>query len=382
MELTIQQADLAFAVGKAFGSVSSKSPMPLLSCLLLEADKNGLRITGTDLEVTTAVTVPCKVKTSGRVAVSARHFHDVVRKIPKGPLTLAMAGEQLEVKYGDGKGWSKFPTQDAAEFPRVPELKAETTISVAGDVLSRLIARTIYAASTDATRPQLGGVLVHGTDRRLVLVSTDGHRLSRATRKGADGGLGRDGVIVPSRALGAVSRTAEEATGAVQIEIAGSRQQAGFTASVGEYRVQILVRLLQGPYPNYEQVIPKSNPREVLVRREDLLEAVDIVASHADNVTRQVRFSLRNGKLGVASATELGAGEHLIDAEYKGEDMDIGYNATYLIDLLKCIPTEKVTLRLGTALGAGVIEPVGQLSEADEDLLCVIMPLRLPEPVS
>ena len=382
MELTIQQGDLVFAVGKAYGSVSSKSPMPLLSCLLLEADKNGLHVTGTDLEVTTAVLVPCKVKSGGRVAVSARHFHEVVRKIPKGALTLAMAGEQLEVRYGDGKGWSKFPTQDAAEFPRVPELKAETTISVAGDVLSRLVARTVYATSTDATRPRRGGVLVHGNDKRLVLVSTDGHRLSRASRKGAEGGLGRDGVIVPSRALGAVSRTAEEATGPVQIEIAGTRQQAGFTANVGDYRVQILVRLLQGPYPNYEQVIPKSNPREVVVRREDLLEAVDIVASHADNVTRQVRFSLRNGKLGVASATELGAGEHLIDAEYKGEDMDIGYNAAYLLDLLKCIPTERVTLRLGTALGAGVIEPVGPMSEADEDLLCLIMPLRLPEPVS
>ncbi|NOT35386.1 MAG: DNA polymerase III subunit beta [Candidatus Eisenbacteria bacterium] len=382
MELTIQQADLAYAVGKAFGSVSAKSPMPLLSCLLIEADKGGLRVTGTDLEVTTAVTVPCKLKSAGRVAVSARHFHEVVRKIPKGSLTLAMAGEQLEISYGEGKGWSKFPTQDAAEFPRVPELKPETTVSVEGSVIARLIGRTAYAVSNDATRPQLGGVLVHGTDKRLALVSTDGHRLSLASRKGSDGGLGRDGVIVPSRALSAVSRAAEDATGPVQIEIAGSRQQAAFSAQVGDYKVQILVRLLQGPYPNYEQVIPKNNPRTVTVRRDELLEAVDIVASHADNVTRQVRFSLRNGKLGVTSATELGAGEHSIAADYAGEDLDIGYNANYLLDLLKCIPSERVSLRLGSALAAGIIEPVGALSEADEDLLCLIMPLRLPDAAS
>lgn len=381
MELTIQQGDLAFAVGKAFASVSAKSPMPLLSCLLIEAEKGGLRVTGTDLELTTAVTVPCVTKSVGRAAVSARHFHEVVRKIPRGTLTIAMAGEQLEVRYGDGKGWSRFPVQDASEFPRVPDLKAETRITIEGDALSRLVARTSYAASTDASRPQLGGVLMHGSDQQVVLVSTDGHRLARAGRKGAYT-LGKDGIIVPSRGLSAISRTAEEATSPVTLEIAGARNQASFTTQVGEYKVQILVRLLQGPYPNYEQVIPKTNPRAVTLRREDLLEAVDIVASHADNVTRQVRFSLRGDKLGVASATELGAGEHEVATDYQGEDLDIGYNATYLIEMLKSIPTERVTLRLGSALGAGIVEPVGALTQTDEDLLCLIMPLRLPDAAS
>jgi len=379
MELTIQQGDLAFAVGKAMASVSAKSPMPLLSCLLLEADKSGLRVTGTDLELTTAVSVPCAVKTGGKAAVSARHFHEVVRKMPRGEVRLAMAGDQVEVRYGDGKGWARFPTQDASDFPRVPDLKPETKFSMDGETLARLVARTGYAASSDASRPQLSGVLVHGNDRQVILVATDGHRLARASRKGAFAGLNKDGVIVPSRALAAVSRTAEEATSPVEIEIAGSRNQAGFSAQVGDYRVQVLVRLLQGPYPNYEQVIPKGNPREVTVGRQDLLEAVDIVASHADNVTRQVRFSLDNGKLGVSSATELGAGSHEIGAEYRGEGIEIGYNATYLIDMLKSIESEKVVMRLGTALGAGLVEPANGLPETDEDLLCLIMPLRLPD---
>jgi DNA polymerase-3 subunit beta len=379
MELTIQQSDLAFAVGKAFASVSSKSPMPLLSCLLLEADQGGLRVTGTDLEVTTAVIVPGAVKSGGRVAVSARHLNEVVRKIPKGELQLGVAGEQFEIRYGGGKGWSRFPVQDATDFPRVPELKADGRIAVEGDVLARLVARTVYAASTDATRPQLSGVLVQGTEKQLTFVSTDGHRLARATRQGSYGALGKDGVIVPSRALAAISRTAEEATGPVEIELAPARNQAGFVAQVGAFRVQILVRLLQGPYPNYEQVIPKSNPKQLTVAREELLEAVDIVASHADNITRQVRFSLRNGGLGVSSATELGAGEHEVGAEYAGEPMEIGYNAGYLIDLLRSIPSERVVMRLGTALSAGLVQPAGEMPEAEEELLCLIMPLRLPD---
>src|SRR5262245_19837551 len=137
MELSIQQSDLGYAVGKAFASVTSKSPMPLLSCLLIEAEKGGLRITGSDLDVTTAVTVPCAVKTVGRAAVSARHFNEVVRKIPRGSLQMAITGEQCEIRYGDGKGWSRFPIQDAADFPRIPELKAENQATLEGDTLSR-----------------------------------------------------------------------------------------------------------------------------------------------------------------------------------------------------------------------------------------------------
>ncbi|MBI1798771.1 MAG: DNA polymerase III subunit beta [Candidatus Eisenbacteria bacterium] len=379
MELTIEQGDLAFAVGRALGSVSTKSPLPLLCCVLLEADKSGLRVTGTDLDVTTSVLVPCTVSTPGRAAVSARHFNEVVRKMPRGTLTLSIVNRQCEVKYGAGVGWSRFPVQDAAEFPRIPELRAETKLSLPGDALARLIGRTAYAASNEETRPQLNGVLIQGNDKQVVFVSTDGHRLGKAVRKGAFGGLSKEGVIVPSRALQAVSRTAEEATSPVDIEIAAGKNQAGFSAQVGEYRVQILTRLLEGPYPNYEQVIPRGNPHTLSARRLDLLDAVDIVASHADNITRQVRFSVRKNQVGVSSATELGAGEHAVEAKYSGDDIEIGYNATYLLDILKCIPTEEVAFHLNTALAAGVVEPAGALPQADEELLCLIMPLRLPE---
>jgi len=222
-------------------------------------------------------------------------------------------------------------------------------------------------------------VLLQGAEGRVAFVATDGHRLAKSTRKGAFEGLHQDGVIVPSRAFAAVSRAAQDATSTVDIQIAAGRHHAAFGMAVGEYRVQIVTRLLEGPYPNYDQVIPRNNPRELVVPRAELIEAVDIVASHADNVTRQVRFSVRPAELGVSSATELGAGEHHIAVRYTGEPIEIGYNAGYLLDILRSIPTEEVLFRLNTALSAGVIEPSGALPQADEDLLCLIMPLRLAD---
>jgi DNA polymerase-3 subunit beta len=379
MELTIQQGDLAYGAGKALATVAAKSPMPLLSCLLLDADKNGLRLVGTDLEVTTVVRVPCAVGAAGRVAVAARHFHEVVRKLPRGPLTLALKGERCEVRYGEGKGWAEFPTQAADEFPKLPELKGDGAVSLAGDALARLLERTSYAASSEETRPVLNGVLLQGAEKVLSLVATDGHRLARATLKGGFGGFSREGIIVPRRALSAVARTAEEATGAVELSVAAGRNQAGFAAQVGEYRVEIISRLLDGPYPNYEQVIPKDNPHELDVARAELMDAVDRASSHADNVTRQVRLALRHDKVQVSSSTEVGAGSEDVAARYQGEDMDVGYNATYLMDILRTMDTERVCFRLRTPLSAGVVEPVGDLPQKGEDLLCLIMPLRLPD---
>lgn len=380
MDLTIQQGDLAFAVARALGSVPQKSAQPLLNCLLLQADKSSLRVTGSDLDLTTSVTVPCLGQAPGRVAVNAKHFHEVVRKMPRGAVTLRLEKNQLEAGYGEGKGWSRFPVQKSDEYPTPPELKGDLKVTLPGETLARLVERSAYAVSEETTRASLNGVFLHGSSQQVAFVATDGHRLARATCKGAFGDLTREGVIIPARALSTMSRAAAEATSPVEIRIADGKGHAGFVAQVGEFRVAVTARLLEGPYPNYEQVIPKDNPRSLTVSRAELMEAVDIVASHADSNTQQVRFSLKGNHLAVSSATaDFGAGEQKVDAEYAGEDMDIGYNARYLLQTLRNIPTEKVVFRLKTALSAGIVEPAGALAQADEELLCLVMPLRLPD---
>lgn len=380
MDLTIQQGDLAFAVARALGSVPQKSAQPLLNCFLLEAEQGQLRITATDLDLTTSVSVPCASQVPARVAVNAKHFNEVVRKMPRGILKLAMVKNQLEVSYGDKKGVSRFPVQKADEYPVPPALKGDLKVTLPGETFARLVDRTSYAVSDEVTRQSLSGVYIHGTAKSIVFVATDGHRLARATCNGAFGDLSRDGVIVPARALALMSRVAADATSPVEVRIADGRAHTGFVAQVGEYRVQVTARLLEGPYPNYEQVIPKDNPRQLSVSRADLIEAVDIVASHADSNTQQVRFSIQKDRLSVSSATnDYGSGEQHVEAEYTGDDMEIGYNARYLLQTLKNIPTEKVVFRLKTQLSAGIVEPVGALAQPEEELLCLVMPLRLPD---
>jgi DNA polymerase-3 subunit beta len=236
MDLSIQQGDLAFALARALGSVPQKSAQPLLNCLLLEADRTSLRVTGSDLDLTTSASVPCLGKTPGRAAVNAKHFHEVVRKMPRGAVSLRIEKNQLEVGYGDGKGWSRFPVQKSDEYPVPPELKGGVKVSLPGETMVRLVERTSYAVSEETTRASLNGVFLHGTSQQIALVATDGHRLARATCKGGFGELTREGVIVPVRAIATMSRAAAEATSPVELRIAEGRSHAGFTAQVGEFR--------------------------------------------------------------------------------------------------------------------------------------------------
>jgi DNA polymerase-3 subunit beta len=380
MEFSISQSDLSYALQTALASVPSKSTLPILQALLLELDEGQLRITGTDLEVTTSITVPCTAKSGGRAAVQARHFADAVRKLPKGEVRVAEEDGRVTVFYGNGKGKSQVPKLDDQDFPSQPEVRPEGSISLDGAVLSRLVGRTAYAVSSDETRPVLNGVLVEATGEEITLVATDGHRLARSRRKGSFGALSEDSFVIPGKTIQTVGRLASDATSEVEIGLSPARNQAAFRTKVGQYDIVVYSRLLEGPYPNVDQVIPKSQPRSLVVLRSDIRDAIDRVSTHSDNITHQVRFELDKKQVVLrVNTADVGAGEETIDGEYDGEPMVVGYNANYLLDILKSLDSEKVVFRLDKPTSAGVVEPEGGLPDKEEDLLCLIMPLRLPD---
>jgi len=384
MEFTIQQSDLAYALTTALASVPSKSTLAILSTVLLEAEKDELRITGTDLDVTTTITVPCTVKTSGRAAVQARHFAETVRKLPKDQVKVAEDAQgRISIEYGKGKGKTAVPRQNDLEFPVLPTIKADAKATIDGPVLARLIQRSAYAVSSDETRPMLNGVYVQAEGQQVSFVATDGHRLARAVKKGEFGGLGKQSVIVPSKTIGALGRLASEATSPVEIAVSTQRNHIAFKLRIGQNDVMVYSRLLEGPFPNYEQVIPKNNPKQLVVSRQQLREALDRVATHSDNITHQVRFGVAPSEVRLSVNTaDVGSGEETVEARYDGDELEVGYNANYLLDILKTIETENVLFRLNTSISAGIVEPEGALSDGSEEVLCLIMPLRLPEPAA
>ncbi len=384
MEFTIQQSDLSYALTTALASVPSKSTLAILSAVLLEAEKDELRITGTDLDVTTSITVPCSVKTPGRAAVQARHFADTIRKLPKDQVKVSEDAQgRISVEYGKGKGRTAVPRQNDQEFPVLPTVKADSKATIEGPALARLIARSAYAVSGDETRPMLNGVYVQAEGQQVSFVATDGHRLARATRTGDFGGLGKQAVIVPSKTIGALGRLASEATSPVEIAVSTQRNHIAFRLRIGQNDVTVYSRLLEGPFPNYEQVIPKNNPKQLVVSRLSLREALDRVATHSDNITHQVRFAVAPGEVRLSVNTaDVGSGEETVEARYDGDELEVGYNANYLLDILRTIETENVLFRLNTSISAGIVEPEGALSDGSEEVLCLIMPLRLPEPAA
>jgi DNA polymerase-3 subunit beta len=384
MEFTIQQTDLSYALSTALASVPSKSTLAILSAVLIEAEKDELRITGTDLDVTTTITVPCSVKTPGRAAVQARHFADTVRKLPKDQVKVSEDAQgRISVEYGKGKGRTAVPRQNDKEFPVLPTVKADAKATIEGPALARLIARSAYAVSGDETRPMLNGVYVQVEGKQVAFVATDGHRLARATRKGDFDGLGKQAVIVPSKTIGALGRLASEATSPVEIAVSTQRNHIAFKLRIGQNDVTVYSRLLEGPFPNYEQVIPKNNPKQLIVSRLALREALDRVATHSDNITHQVRFAVAPSEIRLSVNTaDVGSGEETVEAKYDGDEIEVGYNANYLLDILRTIETENVLFRLNTSISAGIVEPEGALSDGSEEVLCLIMPLRLPEPAA
>jgi len=384
MEFTIQQSDLSYALSTALASVPSKSTLPILSAVLLEAEKDQLRITGTDLDITTTITVPCSVKSPGRAAVQARHFADAVRKLPRDQVKVSEDAQgRISIEYGKGKGRSAVPRQNDKEFPALPTVKADAKATIEGPALARLIARSAYAVSSDETRPMLNGVFVQAEAKQVSFVATDGHRLARATRNGDFGGLGKQAVIIPTKTIGALGRMASEATSPVEIAISTQRNHVAFRLRVGQNDITVYSRLLEGPFPNYEQVIPKNNPKSLVVSRLKLREALDRVATHADNITHQVRFGVSPDEVRLSVNTaDVGAGEETVEAKYDGDELEVGYNSNYLLDILRTIETENVVFRLNTSISAGIVEPEGALEGGTEEVLCLIMPLRLPEPAA
>ena len=372
VKIKIDQKHLVKHVQGISAVVPTKTSLPILSTFLMESKGDGkVTLTANDLDVSLSTTVECETEGGGSVAVPGKKFFEIVRSLPEDTVEINIDGEKIGVKCR--KSRFRVMGKPAEEFPKLPEQKPVATFTLKTDTVEEMVAKTSYAVSNDLTRPSLCGVLWEVNAGNLSMVATDGHRLARVQLEKAIPEVSANEFIVSPKALNILrSLTADKD------ELTISLAENHITFDLGES--VIYSRLLEGPFPDYNQVIPKKNEKRLVINREELTDACRRVAILSSVVTNQVKIALGKDKVTISVNTpDVGEATEEVACSYAETEMEIGYNASYLLDILRSMPTEEVVFRLNTALAAGVVEPVGALPDQEEEMLCLIMPLRLPD---
>jgi len=367
VKITVPLAELSRKMNAISTVVPNRTTMPILSMALVSADETGISFSATDLDISVTSRVNGTIDENGRLAVPAKKIAEIVKSLQGGDVKMEAEGEKLTIKCGK----SKFVVngRSADDFPKLPKQDGRTEFTIASGVLGKLIQKTIYAVSTDLTRPALCGVKWEVDKSGLVMVSTDGHRLAKVEMKSSLGDIQRADVIVPPKAL-STFRAYSEKEEAIKISIGDN------SISFDMDEVMIYSRLLEGPFPNYQKVIPSKNTKELLVSRESLAAATKRVSILSDALTHQVIFSLKKNLLTLHVTTQdLGEAREEIDATWSDDEMEIAYNAAYVQDVLRTIETDEIAFNLDRPDNAAVVMPVQQGGDIKQ--LCIVMPLRI-----
>jgi DNA polymerase-3 subunit beta len=376
MELKIGVAELAKALGRSQGIVEKKSTMPILSHVLLEAKKGQLVVSATDLDlaVSSEHDKNVEILKEGALAVSARHLYEIVRALPEQQVTLKRAhNNYLEVRSGPSE--FRIVGLPAEDFPALPRFEKVAFTDVKPEELLELIERTFFAVSTDETRYNLNGVFFEPSPEALRLVATDGHRLSLAERPmGGTFGLKR-GVILPKKGLQELRKLLGEAA---ESGTETPETKLGFVENSAIFRqpgVILSMRLIEGLFPDYRQVIPKAGEKVVRVGRNRLLETLRRISLLSTDKAHAVKLELGKGSVKVLSQNpDLGEAKEEVPVEYAGEPLKIGFNARYLMDVLGVVQSKDVVLELADDLSPGVLKGG---DEADQGFTAVVMPMRI-----
>ena len=374
MNFTIEKAELLKGLARIQAIVEKRNSMPILANVLIEAVRKGkqtcVQLSATDLEVGIRGIHDAAVETAGGVTASAKKLFEIVRELPDEPVHVATTENQyLDIRCARAK--FVLAGTAAEEYPTLPAFSPERTVRLQAAVLSTMIERTMYATSLDETRYNLNGVYFEVLPEvaKIRLVATDGHRLACVDR-----GVGTEveglasGVIIPRKGLAELKRLVDEED-ADEIELAFG----GNSGLARKGAVTLLMRLIEGEFPNYRQVIPKSLSQRLLLPREPLTHALRRVALLSAERSRAVRFQLVAGSLTISSSNpDLGEAQEEMDVDYDGPEVTVGFNARYLLDVLGVVHAKEIELGLQDEMSPMQVRPTD-----DADTLAIIMPMRL-----
>jgi DNA polymerase III subunit beta len=363
------QENLARGLSVVSRAVSSRSTLPVLANVLLKTEDAGLKLTATNLEIGITYWVPGKIESDGATTVPAKLLTDLVNSLPAGDkIDLELgAGESLHLKSG------RFETHikgiDAEEFPAIQTAGDRPTTRVAQNVLRRALTETAFAAASDEARPILTGVLARFEGDQLTLAAADNYRIAVKTIPILDA-VPETSVVIPARALNELARVLADVDDPVDIVLAGGRNQVLFHLD----GVDLVSRLIDGQFPNYQQVVPKDHATRAVLDREELLKAVRPAALIAHESANIVKLQISSdGESGITVSANAEVGDHVgqVEAAVEGDGTTIAFNARYLADVLTNVDADQFALELNGPLSPGVFKPVG-----DERYVHVVMPVR------
>ena len=381
MKISCLQENLARGLAVVGRAVATRSPLPILSNILLETDQGRLRLAATNLEIGINCWIGARIEEEGSITVPARLLTEFVNSLPPGQIDMELTRRTQTLNLKCARFEANIKGLDPSEFPTVPTAdsiggRPQGALHLKADTFRRMIDQVVFAAAADESRPILTGVLTHFHQGGLTLAAADGFRLSVTT---ADVGVGVDetsSVIVPARALAELNRIASDQETKIELIITPTRNQILFHLD----DIDLVSQLIDGNFPDYKQIVPKSYSTQTVVSTQELLKAVKVAFLFARDAANIIRLhvvpgsELTPGYVSVAATSaELGDNVSELDVTgINGEEIEIAFNARYMIDALSVAGTAEVALETTTSSSPGVLRPVG-----GEDYLCVIMPMHI-----
>ena len=377
MMIEVEKKDLISLLGKTQNIVEKRNTMPILVNVLLEADNGRLKVFATDLEVSLTDKIPVSKEKKGRVAVNAKNLFDIVKELSEGPIQLLKRDNNwLEIRQN--KSVFNIVGISAEEYPVFPTYATKDFMKIEAPVLSDMIEKTIYSVSNDETRYHLNGVYLERQNANgkdvYRMVATDGHRLSLVDRqvdvmggKSGSTSVPHQGVIIPRKGLFEIKKILDAVGGEFEMAVEGAQLIVRHDSTV------LMVRLIEGKYPNYQQLIPQNLPNQAMVHRETLLASLKRVSLLSNQKYKGVTLSLTSGRMEITSNNpELGDAKEEIEIRYTGADVKIGFNARYMLDVLNSFDDSEVDIELNDQLSPGLMRP-----HNDASYTCVVMPMRI-----
>jgi DNA polymerase-3 subunit beta len=375
MKVSCLQENLAKGLSIVSRAVAARSTLPVLGNIYIGTDQGRLKLAATNLEIGITCWVGAKVEDEGATTVPARTFVDLVNALPQGTVDMDLAIRTQTLTVTSGRFTNNVKGVDAQEFPIIPKAEDAAAIRIAPDVLQQMIDQVVFAAATDESRPILTGVYARFSGKTLTLAAADGFRLSVRTAQLDEGVDEPLDVIIPARALAELSRICGDQTDPISIMVTPQKSQVLFHLT----NVDLVSQLIDGKFPDYNAIIPKSSATKSVIDTQQLLKACKAANVFAREAANIVRLSIQPGdeitpghiKIGAQSA-ETGENAGDLDAAISGNAMEIAFNVKYLIDVLNVADTPQMTLETNSASQPGLLRPIG-----NDTFTHVIMPMHI-----